>query len=195
MNTLEDNIITIQDEDDSISFKRKDIPEIDEYLDGCDDIKVEIERMKLWHLTRMENDNYYLIKYSCGTKLCNNVLVKIHDGKLKSVLLSEASMYQDMKVSTNEKYMAFVFGINEGNMVIRHDLEVVDISNMEKKTVTLKNDKNFNPFTWYLESFKWINDQEIKISIPNIDSFDFESLKKWLDDDSRETKDIELKVR
>jgi hypothetical protein len=143
----------------------------------------------------MENDNYYLIKYSCGTKLCNNVLVKIHDGEIKSVLLSEASMYQDMRVSPNEKYMAFVFGINEGNMVIRHDLEVVDINNMEKKTVTLKKDKNFNPFTWYLESFKWINDQEIKISIPNIDSFDFESLKKWLDDDSRETKDIELKVR
>jgi len=187
--------ITLKSDEINFSFDRKDIPEIDAYLSDNNDLKIEIERMNLLHVSTINDNNYYIIQYGCGTKLCNNILVEENKGILNTVLLSEFSIYQGLKLSPNLNYMVFIFGRNEGSIVIKHDLVIVNISDLQKQQLIVSEKEKFKSFNWMITNVEWLNDDRLQITIPSIANFDFDYLKQWIESNNQETKNIKLTIK
>jgi len=186
--------INLQHEHGNFSFNKREIPEIDKYLENSMDPKLEIRRMNLLYITNINDKKYYLLKYGCGTKLCNNLLIQQNGKKIKSTLLSESSIYQQFKVSPELNYIAFLFGRNEGTIVIRHDLVVINSSSLQKNQLKINKKNDFKSFNWLIENFKWLSDRVIQITIPKIDNFNFINLEKWIKSEQKETQNINLKI-
>ena len=78
--TLEDDNakdnITLVIEDKSLSFNKKDFIEIEKYIEGSFDPEIEIDRMKLTYLGKIDNNEYYIIHYGGGMKASNDLLVR-----------------------------------------------------------------------------------------------------------------------
>ena len=188
-----DQQITLKYENGDFTFNAKELPDIYNYLKNSEDLQLEVDRMKLDFIKNINQTNYYILKYSCGTKLCNNLLVREHNKKLDSILLSESSIFQEIFISPKSNYIAFLFVVNEG-AVIRNDLIVVDTSSLQKKSINTSNGEKLKPFFWPIKDVEWVDDNRLKIDIPDISNFDFNSLEEWQLSSSKKSKSVNITV-
>lgn len=187
----EQDLITIKSNVESLSFNRKDVNEIDKYLEGSLEPEIEIDKMRFSYLEKINDSQYYLIHYGGGIKLQNNLLLKIDcSNKVTSKLISEASFLQNLKISPNRKYIAFVFGRNEGTIVLRNDLVIIDSTTLEEAKI----DEDIKPFKYTISEYKWIDNKTLELVIPNIKNWDFDALEKWFKSSQRQTRKIKLKI-
>ncbi|QIB27716.1 hypothetical protein [Caloranaerobacter azorensis] len=183
--------IIIKSNGETLSFNRKDVNELDKYLEGSFDSADEINRIRFTYLKKINDTQYYLIHYGGGVKLQNNLLVKKDcSDKVTSKLISEASFYQNFKISPNKQYIAFLFGRNEGTVVLRNNLVIVDSTTLEE----IKIDKLIKPFKYAILEYIWINNKDLEVIIPDIESWDFNTLEEWFRSSQRQTRKIKLKI-
>ncbi|WP_432666737.1 hypothetical protein R9X47_10290 [Wukongibacter baidiensis] len=187
----DENYITLTYDNESISFNKNAIYELKEYLENSSDPEIEIGRIKLTDLIKLNNNEYYIISYGGGIKLSNNLLLKKNeDGSFSSKLLSEASMYQNFMNSPNKKYIAFLFGRHEGPEVIRNDLVVVESITLE----TVEIDKVIESFTLPILKYIWLDNETLEIIVPDIKNTDFNTLDQWFKSKQKRTRKIVGKI-
>lgn len=71
----EAEFITVEHKETPIKIPISSIPEINYYLEGVSDKEIEVNRMDGIVLKRTEAEAYVLLKYGCGTKMCDSLLL------------------------------------------------------------------------------------------------------------------------
>ncbi|OUQ87471.1 hypothetical protein B5G50_15795 [Brevibacillus brevis] len=189
----------------SLDSKEYSIPiqkvdSINRYLEQFDqsDRETEIKRIQATAFTSNSGTIYGDFQYSCGTKLCNHTFVQIKNDEIKSIPLHSGSIFSDHAFSPNEKNLAILLGKNEGTDVVRNSVMII---NTESLTLAEFNDASdivnkltSTDFSIPILSLNWENDTKLKISIPDLTDYSFETLKQWQQKESK-TKEVILSIK
>lgn len=152
-----------------------DISDLQSYINQSSDPEIEIQRITTNNLFQKDNNEYILVGYGCGIKLCSWLLVEHDNGKFRSIEVSDASFYQQFELWNS--YLALKFGQNELNVVVRNQIVIINLQNM--KLVPLPADLAYlTTFEYPIPDLKWINGA-LRVSIADISDTSFESLEKW----------------
>jgi len=188
--------IAVDNYGSSIKIPISSIPELEAYLSefSKEEKEVEINRI-ITDVLNLSDDFVYIdLRYACGTKLSNHILIKIREGKIETKLLSAASILKDYKISSNKEKVMFIFQRNEGVKVYRNSIKIVklkDLTEMESKYIQ---SNNLNQYIWPFESYGWSDNDNIFIEIPDIGSIEYEELEMWLDQEYRNSKAININL-
>lgn len=192
-NQFSEEKILLESDGHILEFNRKDILQIDKYLEGRD-FDSEVNNMMLEFITRIKNNNYYIVHYSCGTKMTDSLLVKEDsNGNLSSSLLSEVSIYQGYKLSPKKQYFSFLFGRNDGFNVIKSNLVVVGTENLKKLELS-RNDGILKPYATSILDYQWVSNNTLKATIPDTEIESDDSLRDWYSSDERKVREDILTV-
>jgi len=111
---------------------KEQLPLLTLYLEQFDEPQNELNRIRSNYLFSNNQRDYFLISYSCGTKLCNQILLENYQGDIQTLMVSEASFYQDLKHSKD--YLTLLFGKNEGSRVVRNQVVTFNLDDFRKIT-------------------------------------------------------------
>ncbi|RDU36979.1 hypothetical protein DRW41_09790 [Neobacillus piezotolerans] len=151
------------------------VPVLNSYLEQFEDKKNELNRMQGKYLFTYNQKDYILLNYSCGTKLCNHLLLEHNEGKLQSLEMAELSFMQDSKLNNN--YIAFLFGKSEGADVLRNQVIIVDLKRFQE--IFPPDDlKILCSFEFPIQKIEW-NDGALIANVANITDSTYEGLKEW----------------
>ena len=172
------------------------IPDLETYLDGETDRWTEIERLQVeyldWHST---NDQYFILKYSCGNKICQLILVQISElNEVKTVYLGDGFFTGFEGI---ENTVMLRIGINEGNEVIRHQIVIVDLNTMHVQHPLNKNDDElyFNSPLYPITQFKWMTTDTIELHVADVPDTTYESIQTWNKSDKLPVKSIKITIK
>lgn len=179
----DDTVLFLEQDDIKITLPIHSIPIYEQYLYGQSDRNLEIQRTSYDFLNFHHSDEsiFILLKYGCGTKLCSTLLIKMTNEQVTSMALSEGSIFIEVKQSPSGKSAAFLYGQNEGNLVIRNNLIPVDLEKMIIRTaenIELANIYMDNAI-WPITGFTWVKDDALKVKRPDISNSDYDSLFTW----------------
>ncbi|GIO65894.1 hypothetical protein [Paenibacillus cookii] len=163
------------------------IPILNQYLEQFEDKKNELNRMRINYLFTNNQKDYILLNYSCGTKLCNQLLLEHKDGEWLSLQISESSFLQVSK--QNGEKVAFLFGRNEGSEVLRNQVVIVNMKNFQEISPP-ENLKILSSFEYPISMIEW-NDDTLIAKVANIDDISFENVKEW---NTKTFKQLEWKI-
>lgn len=124
---------------------KKHIPVLISYLEQFDEPEIEMNKIQSNYLFSHKERDYFLLSYSCGIKVCNQLLLEQYQGNIKTLEVSEASFLQDFKHSKD--YLAFLFGRNEGTEAIRNQVVIFNLQDFQKN--------NLPEYLGILESFEY----------------------------------------
>ncbi|MEQ6391393.1 hypothetical protein RZN22_19210, partial [Bacillaceae bacterium S4-13-58] len=134
--------------------------------------------------------DYAIIKYSCGSKICDQLFIAHKGGNVESILVSEGSMLLDYK--QNSDFLALLFGRNEGSEVLRNKVEVIDLHSL--KEILAPNDvAKFNSFDYPISSFKW-EGNSLVLYVADIRDKSYETVKKWYVNNQQPKKTLTWKM-
>ncbi|MGG0754232.1 hypothetical protein [Brevibacillus laterosporus] len=145
--------ITFEDYNDktkNIKVPIKSIPEFNEIYSELDNDN--LKRMELGVATRgmilLENKDttYLLLKYQCGVKLCNSLLLKKENEKITTLPINETFLFAGYQFSSNKKSLALSY----------ITIHYVDFHNSDKV------DKSYTVYIVDLPTFKIKNTLEMK---------------------------------
>ncbi|GAA0133988.1 hypothetical protein YSY43_08280 [Paenibacillus sp. YSY-4.3] len=190
------DMLTIKDVNGNhLDLVIKDIPIYRDYLESQVDVKAEIERTQLEVLHIPTDGHFILLKYNCGNKQCSTILVKKTDSKIASVVLAKG-IFQDYKISPEEKEVLIKYGYNEGGKIVRHILITVDLLKM--KVIPFESNKLAKEYmytpTWPIVNYQWIDNNRFLIELPDLESSEFEKIKNWYASSEKRTKTVEIVV-
>ncbi|WP_313798276.1 hypothetical protein [Cytobacillus sp.] len=167
------------------------VPILKSYLAQFDEPEIEMSRMQSTYLISYKQRDYFLLSYSCGTKICHQLLLEHYQGKIKSFEVSEASFLQDSKHSNN--YLAFLFGRNEGKEVIRNQVVIVDLQNFRKMTLP-EHFGILESFEYPIPSIEW-KDRHLKATIAVLEDPSYDSIKEWNKNNKESTQELLWKIQ
>lgn len=188
----------------SLDSKEYSIPiqkvdSIYKYLEQFDqsDRETEIKRIQATAFTSNSGIIYGDFQYSCGTKLCNHTFVQIKNDEIKSVPLHSGSIFSDHAFSPNEKNLAILLGRNEGTDVVRNSVMIINTESLTLAELDdasdIVNKITSTDFSIPILSLHWENDTTLKITIPDLTDYSFETLKQWQQKESK-TKEVTLRI-
>ncbi|MDN9012823.1 hypothetical protein [Brevibacillus laterosporus] len=150
--------ITFEDYNDktkTIKIPIKSIPEFNEIYSELDNDN--LKRMELGVATRgmilLENKDatYLLLKYQCGVKLCNSLLLKKENEKITTLPINETFLFADYQFSSDKKSLALSYitihyvDFHHSDKVYKtYTVYIVDLPTFKiKKTLELKQEPDF----------------------------------------------------
>lgn len=151
------------------------VPILNSYLEQFEDNKNELNRVSSTFLFTNNQKDYILLNYSCGMKLCNQLLLEHKDGEFRSLQVSESSFLQESK--QNNEYIAFLFGRNEGTEVLRNQVVIINLKKFQKISPP-ENLNIFGSFEYPIPMIEW-NDNTLIARIADIDDISYKSLNEW----------------
>ncbi|WP_409271247.1 hypothetical protein V1499_17760 [Neobacillus sp. SCS-31] len=166
--------IELQDEN-LLNISVDKVAVLNSYLEQFEDKENELNRMQGKYLFTYNQKDYILLNYSCGSKLCNHLLLEHNEGKIQSLEMAELSFMQDSKL--NNEYIAFLFGKNEGSDVLRNQVVIVDLKRFREifppdDLIILRS------FEYPIPMIEW-HDGNLIANVANITDTSYESLKEW----------------
>ncbi|WP_053368117.1 hypothetical protein [Bacillus sp. FJAT-27245] len=167
------------------------LPILNTYLEQFEDKKNEISRIRSSYLYTTDQKDYFLVNYSCGTKLCNQLLLEHKQGEIQSLHISEASFLQNSKL--NNDYIAFLFGRNEGSDVLRNQVVIIDLKNFRKVSPP-EDMKVLESFEYPIPTIEW-GDGTLLSTIADIDDTSYEGIKKWYKNNQEPIKQFKWKIQ
>ena len=172
------------------------IPVLENYLAEAMDIQTELQRIQAEYLNWNQlNNDYYVVKYGCGNKLCDLVLVQIRDFQIVNSVYLGNGMLMDSKIF--EKKAMLRIAVDEGNTVVRHQIMLLNIPSMEKADVLDKNraDAYFNEPLFPITDYKMITANTIVLEVADIPDTTYESIEKWYQTTNPPVKRVEFTVK
>lgn len=156
------------------------LPDLKMYLDDAMDLEAELERIQVEHLDWNSSDNnYFILKYGCGNKLCDLVFVQIDkQNNVRTVYLTNGS-FAGSEVLEGKAMLRIA--VNEGASVARHQMFLIDLQKMDKLFPLNENDKEhyFNVPLYPITEFKWLSEKTIELVVADITDTSYEWLEKW----------------
>ncbi|RHW35973.1 hypothetical protein D1B31_17955 [Neobacillus notoginsengisoli] len=166
------------------------VPILSTYLEQFEDKKNEINRIRSSYLYTNNQKDYFLVNYSCGTKLCNQLLLEHNQGDIQSLQISESSFLQNSKL--NNDYLAFLFGRNEGSEVLRNQVVIINIKNFQK--ISPPEDlKVLESFKYPIPFIEW-RDGTLISTIADIDDTSYERIKEWYKNNQEPFQQLKWKI-
>lgn len=177
---------------ESIHVPIASLPDLEMYLDGETDIGTEIERIQVeyldWHSTK---DQYFILKYGCGNKICQLVLVQISELNEVNTLYLGDGFFTGFEEFENTIMLRI--GINEGNEVIRHRIVIVDLNTMQIHH-PLNDEVFFNSLLYPITQFKWLTENTIELVVADVPDTTYESIEKWYKSSSPPVKSMKIRI-
>ncbi|WPS86222.1 hypothetical protein SMD22_17075 [Brevibacillus halotolerans] len=127
----------------TIKIPIKSIPEFNKIYSELEDDnlkKMELFATRGIILSEDKDTTYLLLRYQCGTKLCNAVLIKKDHEKITTTpVIPESQIYVEHKFSPNKKILALSFISDLRNDYQEYAVYLIDTSTLKKyKTISLK---------------------------------------------------------
>ncbi|WP_188205543.1 hypothetical protein [Alkalibacillus aidingensis] len=169
----------------------KDIPILQSYLEQFDEPKSEVNRMRSNYLLSNKQRDYFLISYNCGTNLCDQLLLEHNQGDFNTFKVSEASFMQVSK--QNNDYLAFLFGRNEGDEVLRNEVVIFNLEDFQKISPP-ENLAMLESFEYPISSIEW-KDGRLITTIAEIDDTSFEALMEWYKNHENPTQKLQWEIQ
>ncbi|AYB38408.1 hypothetical protein [Brevibacillus laterosporus] len=126
----------------TIKIPIKYIPEFNRIYSELEDDnlkKMELFATRGIILSEDKDTTYLLLRYQCGTKLCNAVLIKKEHEKITTTpVIPESQIYVEHKFSPNKKVLALSFIADIRNDYMEYAVYLIDTSTLKKrKTISL----------------------------------------------------------
>lgn len=127
------NILTLSDEKHELSISVSEIPALQAYLEqySPEEIEAEKGRMSIESFTPDQSTMFYVLKYNCGSKLCDIILLKKTGAQIQSRPLVELVTFRGYTFSPDRKKLALEFGRNDGMYLDRETLVVIDVQELK----------------------------------------------------------------
>ena len=180
---------------ESFNVPLSSIPDFKNYLDEATDIQTELERTQVEFLDwNSSNNHYFVLKYGCGNKMCDLVLIQITElHEVKTIYLANG-IFTGSKAS-EEKAMVRI-AENEGSTVLRHQIIIVDLKTMTILHPVDKNDEEsyFNSPLYPITEFKWMTADTIELIVADIPDTTYESIEKWFTTTNPPVKHVKITI-
>ncbi|RFB35718.1 hypothetical protein [Brevibacillus sp. VP] len=126
----------------TIKIPIKSIPEFNEIyseLENDNQKRMELFATRGIILSEDKDTTYLLLRYQCGTKLCNAALIKKEHEKITTTpVIPESQIYVEHKFSPNKKLLALSFIADIRNDYMEYAVYLIDTSTLKKrKTIPL----------------------------------------------------------
>jgi hypothetical protein len=168
------------------------------------------KRTNYEHINSFNDYRYFIARYENEDMQPDNVIVNtnkarviisIGDGSVKSEKLdvgvlaeSHNSDYKQMLLSYRRDKVAFLFERNEGEVAVKHELIVVDLESGNAVELVSELGESFVPFDFKILNFKWLENDEIEITIPNKDQVGSQSIVEWFKGENSDTAVMRLRL-
>lgn len=156
------------------------IPPLEQYFKTEMDIKTELERMQVEPIDWKESkDQVFVLKYGCGNKICNLVLIKLNERKEVKITELTTGIFMDYEVFSNKSM--FRIAVNEGSEVVKHQITAVDLKTMKPLHPLKESDQAlyFSTPHYPITDFKWLSEDQVELTVANISDTTYESIDKW----------------
>ncbi|KGX86943.1 hypothetical protein [Pontibacillus litoralis] len=163
------------------AFPTKELPLLYTFLQGAGNPGKQIEEMKLVPLPHSDpRTSYFVIQYGCvQTDLCSQLFVKRTADALQSKLVGDLVSLQSAKFSPDESHVLLTFApqastrssFSNNNPVIINTARLTKVETTSPNSLSKRQD-------WPILDSKWINNEHIELTIPNVASPSNEVLQK-----------------
>lgn len=174
-----------------------DLPTLEYYLQdyleptNSDELHVETDCMIVNKLNTMDSDDYYLLRYGCAIKLRDYLLIKQNQQGIESIYL-EFGIFQNAKMSPDQKKLALLFARNERNMVIRSNIVLVGLD----KFMIIEPESDVPEYVYPIIDYQWNSLDTLQVSIPDLENYSFEQISEWLtsEEENKRVKELNVKL-
>lgn len=159
--------------------------------------QMEISRIQGAAFTSQSGIMYGDIRYNCGSKLCDHVLVQVKDEAFKSLSLHEGSLWINHFFSPDERLLAILLGRNEGTGLVRNSLFILRTDALLPAVVmgdsVAAEQAVSADFVFPILDVKWVHETTLEITVPDTPDTSYEALLDW-NRTGKGTKIIQLSV-
>lgn len=177
-----------------LSIPINQIPEFAAYLSQETDPASELNRTMYDILNISDQEQYVLLKYSCGNKQCSTILIKVTDSSIESLPLA-TGIFQDFKLSSNRTDILMRYGFNEGSLT-RHIVIPVNLTNMALIPFVSSEQADIYSIepTFPIVDYNWIHDSTFQISTADLPNSDNNSLQQWYESGTNMIKEVSIEL-
>ncbi|CAM3354834.1 hypothetical protein [Brevibacillus invocatus] len=159
--------------------------------------QVEISRIQGTAFRSLTGIVYGDIRFNCGSKLCDHVLVQMKDEAFKSLSLHEGSLWISHSFSPDERLLAILLGRNEGTELVRNRIMILHTETLEPAVVwgdpVVTEQALSSDFVFPILDVKWVHETSLEITVPDTPDNSYETLLEW-NRTGKTTKTIRLSV-
>lgn len=177
--------------DQQISLNIDKIPILRNYLENHIDQEQAIQEMQLTQIVKHTLDNVFLLSFACENKMCSYLLINT-DHEYSQLLADQANIIK-IKPSPDQSYLFFQFDRKSSQHPwSTSKLIMIDLEKWEEIPIEVVNEPlmTLNTFQWPIHEIDWINDSEVTVTIPDIETATTENLTEWYHSENKAKKTI-----
>ncbi|MFS0672262.1 hypothetical protein [Ornithinibacillus sp. 179-J 7C1 HS] len=162
-----DEFIEFTVDDEVIRVNLKQIPILKAYLQGVEEPKTVIEKMKIEKLFNKDNNEIYLLQFSCQQDQCSYLLLD-QSSDNTGHLVADLASFEDFIISPEESKMLLKFNRPSNQEYPLSNIVVIDL--VDWSVLTLENEEIINnlfDYNWPILNASWVDDETIAISVPD----------------------------
>lgn len=186
--------LTINDQLITLSIDQ--IPILSNYLAQHANRNQAIQDMKLIKILPDDYDSLFLLSFACEDQSCSYLFLNTE--LLQSQLLADQANLVKVEPSPDLSKVLFIFERNLADKPWNlSKLIVYDIENWDEVTLTEDQTEkiSLHAFRWPIFNAEWVNDDEIKLSLPDIDKPSPQALKEWSETEDQPEKEMITTVK
>ena len=169
--------------DEKVLINLKMVPILDEYLQASRDKQRKIKQMELIELEKKENENIYILKFSCYEEQCSYILLD-QDSDNTAFLLADLAELAEVKLSPDESRILFHFNRESTFSIPFSNLTVIDVEAWERLSpIPEIETKSMLQFEWPILSASWQGNDAVVAEFPNVTEPNEEQFFEWFEQD------------
>lgn len=162
-----DEYIEFTINDEIVRVNLKNIPILKTYLQGVEQPITEINNMEIQKLFEQENNEIYLLSFSCQLDKCSHILLD-QNNEHEGILVADLAILDGYNLSPEQSKLLLIF---KRTLAQESSLSNIVIIDMNKWTfLSLHNEDivhNMFDFNWPILSASWIDEDNVSISVPD----------------------------
>ena len=166
------------------------LPQLATYLQTEPDPAAELATIHYEFLSG--TSDHFVLKYGCGNKRCQLLLVELTDSdEVKTFDLGEG-IFAGAEVF--QQRAMFLIAENEGNVVVRHKIVLVDLSTMnplqpmDPQLAT----SYFEEAIYPIMKWEWLSETAIRLEVADLEETSFEAVERWYGAEDSAVKVVEV---
>lgn len=166
------------------------LPQLETYLQSESDQEAELARIHYEFLSG--NSDHFVLKYGCGNKRCQLLLVELMDSESVTTFDLGEGIFAGAEVF--QQRAMFLIAENEGNVVVRHKIVLVDLSTMnplhplDQQLAAHYFEEALYPIT----KFEWLSETAIRLEVADLEEASFEAVERWYQEEDSDVRVVEV---
>lgn len=163
-----DEYIEFTLEEEVVRVNLNQIPILSSYLHAAKDRQRVIETMDFQHLLNKDDNDIYLLEFSCNQMEHCSYLLLDHNSENTDFLVADLAKYEEFILSPEETKLLIKFSRDTSQGYFVSNIVVIDLE--EWTIMSLENDDittNLLDFNWPILSVGWMDEESISISVPD----------------------------